>query len=207
MSNEKNDIKFFGYITNLGKYNEGALVGKWIGFPITPLEMKQTLKDIEIGPRYEEFFMSDWDIDLGDGFSLDLGEYEQINHVNFLADLLSKMNPGALEAFKAAVSGDVVDGRNVDELINLAQNLDYLDFNPNIKDEYDLGYDAIEGDDKIPEYISGYIDYRSFGRDMMANEGGSITPYGYVRTSLTFYAEDADLSEMQDVFKYPDREL
>ena len=26
---------FRGYITNLGKYNEGELIGKWITFPIT----------------------------------------------------------------------------------------------------------------------------------------------------------------------------
>lgn len=35
-----------GYITNLGKYNEGELVGKWIEFPITEAELEEVLEEI-----------------------------------------------------------------------------------------------------------------------------------------------------------------
>ena len=28
------------YVTNLGKYNEGYLVGEWVKFPVTPDEMQ-----------------------------------------------------------------------------------------------------------------------------------------------------------------------
>ena len=27
---------FDAFITNLGKYNEGELIGEWVGFPVTP---------------------------------------------------------------------------------------------------------------------------------------------------------------------------
>ena len=37
--NIMSDYYFRGYITNLGKYNEGELVGKWITFPITKKEL------------------------------------------------------------------------------------------------------------------------------------------------------------------------
>ena len=32
-----------GFITNLGKYNEGYLIGKWIDFPISEEELKEVL--------------------------------------------------------------------------------------------------------------------------------------------------------------------
>lgn len=37
-----------GYITNLGKYNEGKLVGKWIEFPITEEELEEVFEEIGI---------------------------------------------------------------------------------------------------------------------------------------------------------------
>ena len=36
------------YITNLGKYNEGELVGKWISLPISEEELEQVLQEIGI---------------------------------------------------------------------------------------------------------------------------------------------------------------
>ena len=32
---------FEAFITNLGKYNEGALIGEWVSFPATPEEVKK----------------------------------------------------------------------------------------------------------------------------------------------------------------------
>ena len=34
------DYPFAAFITNLGKYNEGELVGEWVKFPTTAEEMK-----------------------------------------------------------------------------------------------------------------------------------------------------------------------
>ena len=35
------DYPFAAFVTNLGKYNEGELVGEWVKFPTTAEEMKQ----------------------------------------------------------------------------------------------------------------------------------------------------------------------
>ena len=35
-----NDYELKAYVTNLGKYNEGELVGEWISFPVSADEMK-----------------------------------------------------------------------------------------------------------------------------------------------------------------------
>ena len=58
---------FKAFITNLGKYNEGALVGKWVEFPCDEEEFEQHLKEIgigstdEFGQPYEEWFVTDYD--------------------------------------------------------------------------------------------------------------------------------------------------
>ena len=40
------DCAFEAFITNLGKYNEGYLVGEWVKFPITNEEMQKVFKPI-----------------------------------------------------------------------------------------------------------------------------------------------------------------
>ena len=37
------DYPFAAFITNLGKYNEGELVGEWVKFPTTAEELKEVL--------------------------------------------------------------------------------------------------------------------------------------------------------------------
>ena len=46
------DYPFAAFITNLGKYNEGELVGEWVKFPTTAEELKEVFK--RIGIRSEE---------------------------------------------------------------------------------------------------------------------------------------------------------
>ena len=71
---------FKAYITNLGKYNEGDLVGKWVEFPIDEDDFNEELKSIgigstdEFGSTYEEWFITDYDSNIS-GISDNLGEY------------------------------------------------------------------------------------------------------------------------------------
>lgn len=43
------DYPFAAFITNLGKYNEGELVGEWVKFPTTADELKKVFERIGIG--------------------------------------------------------------------------------------------------------------------------------------------------------------
>ena len=54
---------FEAYITNLGKYNEGEVVGETLKFPTTTEEVQALLKRIGVdGVRYEEFFITSFRI-------------------------------------------------------------------------------------------------------------------------------------------------
>ena len=44
------DYPFAAFITNLGKYNEGSLVGEWVKFPTTAEELKKVFERIAIDP-------------------------------------------------------------------------------------------------------------------------------------------------------------
>ena len=88
-----------------------------------------------------------------------LGENESIDELNYLSALISDIDEGELAKFEAAaVYGD--NSGNVKELINLAQNLDYYDFLPNVADNDDLSRYPIDelGYAEIPDHLVNYID-------------------------------------------------
>ena len=45
------DYPFAAFITNLGKYNEGSLVGEWVKFPTTAEELQKVFERIGIGSK------------------------------------------------------------------------------------------------------------------------------------------------------------
>ena len=67
---EKQTFSLKAFITNLGKYNEGELVGEWVKFPTTSEELQQVFERIGIGAKdefgntYEEWFISDNELNL-----------------------------------------------------------------------------------------------------------------------------------------------
>ena len=122
---------FEAYVTNLGKYNEGELVGETLKFPATTEEVQALLKRIGVdGIRYEEIFITSFDGDVLGLYDY-LGEYENLDELNHLAHLLSDMCTADLEKFEAVIDSGEYTG-SVQELINLTQNLDCFDFEPGI---------------------------------------------------------------------------
>lgn len=169
---------FEAYITNLGKYNEGELVGETLKFPTSAQEVQALLKNIGIdGIRYEEFFITSFDGDVL-GLHEHLGEYENLDELNHLACLLSELSPDELGKFEAALHIGTHTS-SVADMINLAQNLECFEFYPDIEGEEDLGRYYTE-DLPIPAELKDYFDYEAYGRDASINEGGHFAPGGYV---------------------------
>ena len=109
------------YVTNLGKYNEGRLVGAPLNFPTTTEDVQALLKRIGVdGVRYEEIFITDFESDIL-GLYDHLGEYESIDELNHLAHLLSGMDGDALAKLEAVMDSGEYTG-SVKDLINLTQN-------------------------------------------------------------------------------------
>ena len=172
---------FEAYVTNLGTYNEGELLGEYLKFPTTPEEVQALLKRIGIdGVRYEEIFITDFDGDVL-GLYDHLGEYENLDELNHLACLLSELDQSDLEKFEAVIdSGEHTS--SVADLINLTQNLDCFEFYPDVHSDEELGrmYVLEFGGVEVPEHLIDYIDYEAYGRDVRINESGHFAPGGYV---------------------------
>lgn len=196
---------FEAYISNLGKYNEGELVGETLEFPTSPQEVQALLKRIGVdGIRYEEFFITSFDGDVLGLYDY-LGEYENLDELNHLACLLSELDQGELEKFEAVLHTGAHTS-SVADIINLTQNLDCFEFYPEIENEEDLGRYWAE-DLPIPEELKDYFDYEAYGRDISINEGGHMAPGGYVvQTSGDFreyYHGPQDIPAEHKVFSYP----
>ena len=203
------DYPFAAFITNLGKYNEGELVGEWVKFPTTAEEMKEVFKRIGIGQRddfgqpYEEWFITDYDCYV-DGLYDKLGEYESLDELNYLASKLDEMSDSEYAQFQAGMEmGDHCG--SLQEIINLTENLDCYEVYPYIADYDDLGRYYIEELEvmQVPEHLQNYIDYEAYGRDVAMDENGSFTDQGYVRDTGDRFCEyyDGERGSIPDEYR------
>lgn len=199
---------FEAYVTNLGKYNEGELVGEYLKFPTTPEEVQALLKRIGVdGVRYEEIFITDFNGDVL-GLYDHLGEYENLDELNHLACLLSELDQSDLEKFEAVIdSGEHTS--SVADLINLTQNLDCFEFYSDVHSNEELGrmYVLEFGGVEVPEHLIDYIDYEAYGRDVRINESGHFAPGGYVLNNggsfIEHYHGREDIPDEHKVFSMP----
>ena len=196
------------YITNLGKYNEGQLVGETLKFPTTQEEVQALLKRIGVdGIRYEEIFITSFDGDVL-GLHEHLGEYENLDELNYLAVLLSDMDQGDIEKFEAVIDAGEYTG-SVKDLINLTQNLDCFEFYSNVHSDEELGrmYVLEFGSLEVPEHLIDYIDYEAYGRDVRINDSGHYAPGGYVADNRSRFIERYtgrdDIPDEYRVFSMP----
>ena len=203
------DYPFAAFITNLGKYNEGELVGEWVKFPTTAEELKEVFKRIGIGQKdgfgqpYEEWFITDYDCYV-DGLYSKLGEYENLDELNYLASKLDEMSESEYAQFQAGMEmGDHCG--SLQEIINLTEDLDCYEVYPDIHDYDDLGRYYIEELDvmQVPEHLQNYIDYEAYGRDVAIDENGAFTDQGYVRDTGDSFHEyyDGERGSIPDEYR------
>ena len=203
------DYPFAAFITNLGKYNEGELVGEWVKFPTTAEEMKEVFKRIGIGQKddfgqpYEEWFITDYDCYV-DGLYSKLGEYENLDELNYLASKLDEMSESEYAQFQAGMEmGDHCG--SLQEIINLTENLDCYEVYPDIHDYDDLGRYYIDELEvmQVPEHLQNYIDYEAYGRDVAMDENGTFTDQGYVRDTGDSFHEyyDGERGSIPDEYR------
>ena len=198
---------FEAYITNLGKYAVGQLVGETLKFPATTEEVQSLLKNIGVdGVRYEEFFITAFDGDVMGLYDY-LTEYENLDELNHLAHLISELDSDEIETLEAALNkGDHTS--SVADIINLVHNLDCYSLHPGVTDDETLGRIYVEDMEllDVPDNVLPYFDFEAYGRDMRINEGGHFAPTGYLTRSGDFkevYLGIEDIPAEHRIFAYP----
>lgn len=174
------------YVTNLGKYNEGELIGEWVSFPVTNEQMNEVYNRIGIAGTYEETFNTDYEFNVeglkADMLGFNCGEYASIEKLNCLAETLEGLDQYDLTKFAAVLEFEYCN--NIDDVIVIAGNLDDWYLMEDVKNDYDLGYHWVEesGCYDLAQLgtLANYIDYEAFGRDIRLESDGMMTDYGWI---------------------------
>jgi len=162
------------FLTNLGKYNEGELVGEWLELPATEEELQAAFQRVGIdGVEYEEYFFSDWETDIE---GLHLEEYMNLEELNEWAAKYEDLDDWEKEVVQAIME---LEGYDLEEAIEVREQYSLY---PDIHTNEDLGYYWLfeEGIYDIPDNLAPYIDCERFGRDIALTADGGFTSKGWL---------------------------
>ena len=196
-----------GYLSNLGAYTEGRPAGEWVTFPTTAGHMKEVFDRIGIDfKNYGEWHFTEFQSPIP-GLAAKLGKHEHPDELNYLGTLLEMQFDDDREKFTAAIAlGD--HASSVEELINLAQNLDCYWIYPSVHNEEEYGHylvDELE-EPELPEEAKKYFMYEEYGRDAVIADRGAFTEWGYVynnRNTFTRWYDGRDVPEEYRVTPAP----
>ena len=132
-----------GYLSNLGKYTEGRPAGEWVTFPTTAEHLKEVFDRIGIDfKHYEEWHFTEFQSPIP-GLTEHLSEYSHPDELNYLGKLLEMQFDDDREKFIAAIEYcDHAD--SLQDIINLAQNLDCYWLYPSVHNEEEYGHYLVD---------------------------------------------------------------
>ena len=194
------------WIGNLGKYNEGELVGEWLKLPVSKQELDTFVREKvglqltqaevdkaleEEGVCYEEYMINDYETDL----PIKISEYENLDNLNLLATIAENVND--MDAINAYV--DSQGEMTLEELANLMEQEDdiaYFRFSndsSSMSAEEKMGYEMADATGLLSTLqklqIEEFFDFEGYGSSW---ENGDITilDNGYI----DFGDSDIDLN-------------
>ena len=110
------------YIANLGKYNEGELVGDWFSFP---LDEEVIAERIGLNAEYEEYAIHDTD-----NFPMEISEYISIEELNRIYEQLGYAIPKVTTADRKK---DPTRRQSGDSLLTRGKNPLDIDPRPSVR--------------------------------------------------------------------------
>lgn len=147
--------KLIGFlVANLGKYNEGELVGDWFSFP---LDEEVIAERIGLNAEYEEYAIHDTD-----NFPMEISEYISIEELNRIYEQLEELPDYLLDDLDSFISC-------YGSLEELVEHKDDIILYSGCETMTDLAYYLIDEEQilgEIPSSLQNYIDYEAYGRDL-----------------------------------------
>lgn len=178
------------YLANLGKYNEGELVGTWLELPCTEEQFEETLVKIGVATMvngefkmgkiekdekgfeyiYEEYAIHDWECDIK---GVEISEYSDIEKLNNIATVWEDANDYEKRCFEALVECGCVDMEDIENMDNILDEHCFLELEDMFNMDESLGYALAELNGVIYELekigMENYFDYEKYGRDARFN--------------------------------------
>ena len=166
------------YLTNLGRYNEGCLMGEWVKLPVDKDKLQEVLDHIGINEQYEEYFISDYETLFA---NLHINEYSSLDDLNELAKRIEELTDYDYDKLGAVLECESY--MTIAEILEIIDELDSFDLLTDVDSDEALGEYYAEvccifhG---IPDSISRYFDFEAYGRDIRLESNITMTSYGTV---------------------------
>src|SRR5690625_3783910 len=149
------------FITNLAKYNEGYLYGKWVTLPKDEDELQEDVNEVLVDN--EELFITDWESD----YKREIEKYLSVFIINQELQELEIFNEDVIRLICLIADAECQQITEVIEeykdgkyIIIKATNFEELGIYLNVNGL--LGYE-------IPSHLDDYIDYERLGEDWLLN--------------------------------------
>lgn len=141
------------YIVNLGKYNEGEIVGAWFTFPIDFEEVKEK---IGLTDQYEEYAVHDYEM------FYPVDAYTSISELNRSWEILIEL-PAEIQTEIYAL---LTHFGSIEEI---SEHQEDIIIHSDCEDMEDVARYYIEETGalgEVPASLLNYIDYQAYGRDL-----------------------------------------
>ena len=152
---ERTETSIRVYLTNLGAYNSGKLIGQWLNLPMSEEDLEKAVKEV-LGNN-EEYFITDYEA------PFTIGEYDNLTELNEFAEEFEDLRDEEKDAIAYLLEYGGYDDKQT-ALDNRDEVIIYYDTNlADVAEQ--LVDDGIFGE--IPESIQNYIDYEKIANDLL----------------------------------------
>ena len=215
------------YIANLGKYNEGELVGAWLDLPQPRAKIDEFLRDTVgltldseeayakglRGERvYEEYAIHDYEFpQYMNGFTPNISEYASLDKVNVLACLIEQADEDCFEIMEAYQQK--INNLNVDEQISMLSHFVSGEYPEGVwrfdregykSEEEAFGYHNVyELNPELAKVledqnIESYFDFEHYGRECATD--GYLCDDIYIdgRSDISCWTNDLDIEDVKE---------
>lgn len=163
------------YVANLGKYNEGELVGEWLTLPASEEEIEELFVNIKVGHYdedgeyipgyyengviYEEPAIHAYESDIP---GLEISEYSDITELNKIAEELDGLDEYETETLSAIIEAT---GYNLEDAVNCIDDAVFYGGDTLEDVARELVSEGCYGEAimEVPDY---YIDFEAIARDL-----------------------------------------
>ncbi len=197
-------------IDSRSRFETGKPGGVWLPMPTTTEQLHAAMESVGItADNPQDFFINGYSSTEDCPFDLPLSVIQSasMDELNYLGKLLEMQFDDDREKFIAAIEyGDHAD--SLQDIINLAQNLDCYWIYPSVHNEEEYGrylVDELE-EPELPEEAKKYFMYEEYGRDASINDDGMFTEKGYIynnRNTFTEWYDGRDVPEEYRVTPQP----
>ena len=165
------------FLTNLGEYVSGCLIGEWVKLPVPKDKLSDILTRIGID-EHNEYFITDYETTLA---NLEISEYASLDELNELAELIEDLTDGDYEKLSAVLEAE--SPTTINGIIEIIGQLDEFDLLAEVTTDEQIGEYYAELScifQGVPDHIQRYFDYEQFGRDIRLERNCCVTSWGLV---------------------------